>query len=458
MISKIRFTSVLCLAAGLLLCRLPPAICQSDRMTAAQSHLQAGRVEQARKILIEIVGQNPGQQSAQALLGQIAFSRQQFGEAADYFAKAPAILTGTPLLRVNYAEALLETRSAALAKGELSSLPANHGVAQFEAGLLLARYGDFAGAERHFLAAKPHYPKPDVAAYNLALAQYSAGKLQECSATLEEARKNGFGTADVLNLLGQSYAESEKNTLAVGVLKEALRRYPKDERNYISFARILIDEDSTTEALDLIDRGLAVLPSSPPLRLQRGYLLMTLGRHKEAESDYRRLLATSNESNSARIGLAFVLIQSQRQELAATLLEEAIKNSPPDYFCHYLLAEIYIRQGLDDQAQRHLIRAESLQPQFAAVHSNLGKIYLRQGKLSDAINELETAIQLDPADTTAYYQLSIGYRKMGQALKAQQALASVRRLNEMERELGTSRFLTRKLKTFQNALASSSPQ
>ena len=44
------------------------------------------------------------------------------------------------------------------------------------------------------MRAKPHYPKPDVSAYNLALAQYSAGKLPECSATLEEARQN-YGEA-----------------------------------------------------------------------------------------------------------------------------------------------------------------------------------------------------------------------------------------------------------------------
>jgi predicted Zn-dependent protease len=452
MADELRFIRLLCLAAGLWLWQRPEAFGQMDRLSAARSHLQAGRVDQARQLLLEIVGGNPGQQAAQALLGQIAFSRQQFQEAVDRFGQAPAILTSTPLLRINYAEALLETRSASLARRELASLPPSDAVAQFEAGLLLARHGDLAGAEQHFLKAKPHYPKPEVAAYNLALAQYSAGKLQECIATLEEARQKGFRSADGLNLLGQSYAEAGKNAPATSVLQEALRRYPKDERNYVSLTRILIEEDSATEALDLIQRGLAGLPNSPPLRMQRGYLLMMLGRHREAEADYRSVLASSTEGNGARIGLAFALIQSQRQDFAASLLEEAIKASPSDYFCRYLLAELYIRQGLDDQAEHHLVKAQSLQPRLAAIRSNLGKIYLRQGKLSAAIEQLETATRLDPADTTAYYQLSIGYRKAGQAAKAQQALAEVRRLNEVERELGTSRFLTRKLKAFQNAL------
>lgn len=447
----IKLLCLLYVAAGFLSLRLSSAFCQSEPMAEAQRHLQNGRVEQARKILQKVVGQNPSQQSAQALLGQIAFSQRQFKEAVERFAKAPAVLTRAPLLRINYAESLLETRSDALARSELALLPPDDAVAQFEAGLLMARHGDFLSAERHFLKAKPKYPKPDVAAYNLALAQYSAGKLQECSATLEEARKSGVRTADVLNLLGQSYAELGKSDSAAGVLKEALRRYPRDERNYVSLTRILIEEDSTVEALELIERGLKEIPNSAALLVQHGYLLMTVGRHKEAEKDYRQVLSMAPQNHTATMGLAFVLILSQRQDMAVSLLEEAIKAARSDYFGHYLLAEIYIRQGLDDLAQQHLLKAESLQPRFAAVRSHLGKIYLKQGKVSAAIEELETATRLDPSDTTAYYQLSIGYRKAGQPSKAQRALAEVRRLNELEREMGTSRFLTRKLKAFQDA-------
>ena len=103
-----------------------------------------------------------------------------------------------------------------------------------------------------------------------------------------------------------------------------------------------------------------------------------------------------------------------------------------------------IHEGLDDEAITYLEKATALQPAFSAAHTNLGKLYLKKNNRAAALRELETAVKLDPEDTTAYYQLSIAYRRSGEKEKAQQALALVRRLNEEQRNLGTTRFLTQK--------------
>jgi len=429
---------------------------QSNFLTTAQTYLQQGRVDDARKVLLEMLKENSGHAQGNALLGQIAFSREEFQQAVAYFRKSQTVIAGNPLMRVNFAEALLETGATDLAKRELAQLPPTAAIAQFEAGLLWARHGDFLSAEQHFLKAKAGYPKPQVIHYNLALAQYSAGKFAECSATLDEARRKGLRSGDILNLLGQSYSESGKNAEAASVLRQAIRLYPKDERNYVSLVKMLIEDDAAAEGLEFINMGLGLLPKSPPLLLQRAYLLMSLGRNREAETDYRRVVEMDKASVTARIGLAFSLIQSQRQTEAITLLEELTKSHPGDYFPYYLLGELYTRQGLEDQSMAKLTKAASLQPRIAAIHSNLGKLYLKKNKLSLAIQELETATQLDPSDTTGFYQLSIAYRRMGEKQKSEEAVAQVRRLNEMERELGTSRFLTRKLKNFRNSFNTTS--
>ena len=428
---------------------------QLDRMTTAQSYLQQGRIEEARKILLELLRETPNHQVLHAMLGQIAFSRQEFQQAVEHFRRADNVIGSNPLMRINLAEALLETRASDLAKLELAKLASTATMAQFEAGLLLARHGDFLGAEQHFLKAKPGYPKPQVISYNLALAQYSARKFPECSATLEEARRKGMRSADILNLLGQSYSESGRTVEAAKILKEALRLYPKDERNYVSLATILIEDDGAAEGLELVDKGLGLLPKSPAILLQRAYLLMSLGRNREAELDYRRVVEIDKKSVAARIGLAFSFIQSQRQTEATTLLEELASSERGNYFPYYLLGELYLRQGLEDQAILSLTKAASLEPGFAAIHSSLGKVHLKKQNLDAAVKELETATRLDPSDTTGFYQLSIAYRRMGQPERAREALVQVRRLNEIERELGTSRFLTRKLKGLQSSLSAS---
>jgi predicted Zn-dependent protease len=423
---------------------------QLDRIATARSYLQQGRIEEARKILLEQLRETPNHQVLHAMLGQIAFSRLEFQQAVEHFRKADNVIGSNPLMRINLAEALLETHAVDLAKLELAKLASTSTIAQFEAGLLLARHGDFLAAEQHFLKAKPLYPKPQVISYNLALTQYSARKFPECSATLEEATRKGIRSADILNLLGQSYSESGRTVDAAKILKEAVRLYPKDERNYVSLATILIEDDRAAEGLEIVDKGLGLLPRSPAILLQRAYLLMSLGRNGEAELDYHRVVDIDKKSVAARIGLAFSLIQRQRQTEATTLLEELASSDRGTYFPYYLLGELYLRQGLEDQAILSLTRAASLEPAFAAVHSSLGKLHLKKQNLGAAVKELEMATRLDPSDTTGFYQLSIAYRKMGQPERAREALIQVRRLNEIERELGTSRFLTRKLKSLRD--------
>ena len=425
---------------------------QADRMSTAQSYLQQGRIEEARKVLLQLLRETPNHQGIHATLGQIAFSQQEFQQAVEHFRKADTVLANNPLMRVNLAEALFETGAAELAKLELAKLAPTAALAQFEGGLLLARHGDFLAAEQRFLKAKPNYPKPQVLSYNLALAQYSSGKFLECNKTLEEATQKGAGTADILSLLGQSYSESGRNGDAARILKEAVRLYPRDERNYVSLASVLIENDEPAEGFQIVDKGLGLLPKSTALLLQRAYLLMSLGRNREAELDYRRVAEIDKKSTAARIGLAFSLIQSQRQSEATTLLEELASTERGNYFPYYLLGELYLRQGLEDQAILSLTKAASLRPAFAAIHSSLGKLHLRKNDLDAAVKELEKATQLDSSDTIGYYQLSIAYRKVGQPERAREALAKVRRLNEIERELGTSRFLTRKLKGLRNNL------
>jgi predicted Zn-dependent protease len=416
--------------------------------------LNKGRVEEARRVLIEALRRDPNNEQINVLLGQIAFSRKEYVQAVTRFRKSPSVLANNPLLLVNYAEALLETKSVDLAKRQLERLQTRNAAAQFEAGLLLARFGEYLAAEKHFKLAQSGYPQPEVVAFNLALTQYRAGEFTESIATLEEMRQRGFKTGDVLNLLGEAYAETGQSKKALDILQEAARNNPKDERNYLAIARLAIEEDMAVAGLQLLDQGLRHLPKSYPLLLQRGYLLLSQGQYREAESDYRSAIQTQAASDSARIGLAFVLLQSQRQSEAANLLQGVIQSSPSNFFAHYLLGELRIREGLDDEALMHLEKAGALQPGFAAVHTNLGRLYLKKNDLSSAIRELEAGIRFDPEDTTAYYQLSIAYRKMGEKQKAQTALAQVRRLNEEERELGTSRFLTRKFRKARSSATS----
>ena len=418
---------------------------QTPREAQAIQFLQNGRVDEAQQLLTKLLQENPKNQPVHALLGQIAFGKQDYAGAISHFQKAPAFLSNNPVLLLSYAEALLTREAKDDAVHELSKLQRGEPEAHFEAGLLLARFGLYGPAEIQFQMAKTaRYRDASVLAYNLALTQYRAGRFVDSASTLEELRKTQTLDADALNLLGQSYLDAGNSEPAESVLKSALGAFPKDERNYLALAKLAIDTEKLDMGLVVLDQGLKQLDNSYALHMQRGYLRLSNGYLTDAETDYRHAIELKPESTSPKIGLAFVLLQNQRQAEATEILNQVL-SIKPNFFVHYLMAELRIREGSDDEALSQLQASAKLEPKFSPTHTNLGKLLLKKKEIPQAIEELELAVKLDPDDATAYYQLSTAYRLSSQREKAQQALARVKELNKEQRELGTTRFITRRL-------------
>ena len=447
---RVRFSLFVAIPGWLILLSL--ALAQPVWKQRALELLDQGRVQEARTLLLERLGRQAEDEEAQALLGQIAFILKDFQEAALRFSKAPSVLQANPLWLVNQAEALLETRQVGAAKRVLQSVAEDNAIAQFETGLLLARFGEYAEGERHFELAQAGYPDKSAAAYNLAFVQYLLGKHTDCTDTLENIPQR-YKTGDVFNLLALAYLELEEFQKAWQILQQATRDYPSDERNYVAIARLATEAAmSPSVALDFLDRGLVHLPDSHVLHIQRGYLKLSQGRYRDAASDYEKAIQLQPNSEMARLGLAFVLVEAQQHDEATVLLQQALRKDPANFYAHYLLGDIAMTQGSppgtpeEARSLKHLQQATALKPDFVLARISLGKLYLKRNDLDSAIRELETSTRLDPQATTAYYQLSIAYRKAGKKEKALEALQQVRRLNREERKLGTDRFLYRKLK------------
>ena len=73
------------------------------------------------------------------------------------------------------------------------------------------------------------------------------------------------------------------------------------------------DAEMTEMGLAALDKGLEQLQDSYSLRMQRGYLRLSNGHFTDAEADYRRAVELQPALPSPKIGLAFVLLQNQRQ-------------------------------------------------------------------------------------------------------------------------------------------------
>ena len=433
---------------------------QSSGQKTVSELLQTGQLPEARKILLELAQKDPDNKDLQAILGQIAFSLKEYGEAAERFRKSGSKLSKNPILLLNYTESLLQTKDNQTALEAVELLPKDHFMAQFEAGLILARFGEFPAAERHFQLARAGHPDPLSVAYNLALAQYRLRKFDECAATLEESRR-GWTISRISDPPDHPSAQKKERMLdllllakkeaPVDLLRQAIGRDPGNEINYLAAAERLVEENKLLQAVELVEQGLGQLPRSYSLRFKHAHVRYFLAQYGMAESEYRKAAELRPDIDMPRVGLALVLMETRQLDQASTVLQEVLQRTPLSFYGHYLLGELAILGGVapgsqvESKAVEHLKQATALQPDFffwegsspvALAHTSLAKLYLKRSDPASAVLELEKAVQLDPEATPAFYQLSIAYRKLGNKEKERQTLAQVRRLNQQRRELG----------------------
>src|SRR5689334_18831872 len=95
-----------------------------------------------------------------------------------------------------------------------------------------------------------------------------------------------------------------------------------------------MNADATLNALR---EALRVSPDNLPLRQHLASTLANLGRYEEAESEFRRALASAPDHAGCKLGLARVYFQQGKNSHALVIVEDMIKSpdAPGEAFILY---------------------------------------------------------------------------------------------------------------------------
>nr|WP_179638946.1 tetratricopeptide repeat protein [Edaphobacter lichenicola] len=203
--------------------------------------------------------------------------------------------------------------------------------------------------------------------FQLAVAQYHAGKFTEAGAQLERLLPSVPKNFEVHELLGLTYAAQSRDEKAVKQLEIAVQLRPDS-----ATAR-------TNLATGLFNSGKLVL----------------------AESQFRKALDLEPQEFDANHNLADFYLQSNRIADALTLLERAQRINPSSYNNGYDLALAYVLTGRLGDA-RQLIRSIMQQKNTGELHNLLGQIEEKDGRYVEAANEFEVAAQMDPSEDNLF--------------------------------------------------------
>jgi len=218
--------------------------------------------------------------------------------------------------------------------------------------------------------------------------------------------------------------------------REALQNDPRDIRSKLMLAGLLFDLKEKKESLRLFDEIMEADPKNIRALTFRGLLELDKGEPDRAETYFKQALKLSRKGEDIEpfVGMLGVLLQKNRIEDAAGLIEKLSKTRPsplsdvmtcvfqayqgnfpkaislceaygkkyPDQeIFPTLLAHFYLTLDESEKAKGWIEKAAIINPDFSHVHAFLGMYYYIEGDGDEAESALKKSLEIDPKNDIA---------------------------------------------------------
>lgn len=307
--------------------------------------------------------------------------------------------------------------------------------AELQTGTALTRKGSFREAIPHLLAARKRFANEYMANFNLALCYVGTSQFKLAIEVLNELGRTGHDGVDVENLLAQAYVGDAQPEKALASLQKAATLSPQNEKLYVFVADACMDHKDYTLGIKVVDIGLQNLPQSARLHYERAMFLTQLDLPDQAKPEFEFARKVAPESEIGHLAAAQQALIAGEIPSAVRFAREALKLGFENPALFTVLGEALIRSGVSpgqpefEEAQVALEKATTRRPNDSASQISLGSLYLAAGRFEDAIVHLKTARQLQPDNPSVYANLAKAFQRQGDLQSAQEALATLEKLN-----------------------------
>ncbi len=212
-----------------------------------------------------------------------------------------------------------------------------------------------------------------------------------------------------------------------GRAKEAyeavLVRRPDDPDALLLFARLLQQTGDSRAAAAVLERLLAVAPSSAAGHYLLGQVYRARRRLPEAYGCYSEALRCDPEHAEARFSLGTLYCEREQWREAAQCFREVIR-ARPDYAEAHCNLGTTLQECRDfDAALACYHEAIRLKPDYYEAHYNLGNAHKEMGQLGLAIGKFQDALRLDPNFVPAHGNLGVVLQERGDLAAAESSFA-----------------------------------
>jgi predicted Zn-dependent protease len=332
-----------------------------------------------------------------------------------------------------------QNQSSPIQRSETGLASPQDADAELQAGTALTRKDLFREAIPHLLAARGRTPASEYAVnFNLALCYIAINQFKPAIELLNGLRASGHEGAAVENLLAQAYVGNAQPQEALASLQRAASLSPQDEKLFSFVAEACRDHEDYSLGLKVVDIGLQNLPRSARLHYERAMFLTQLDQFDRAKPEFEIVGKLAPASEISYLAGAHEALFEGDISGAIRAAREGVRQGYENPALLTVLGEALNRSGVIPgqpeftEAQTALEKAVTQRPNDPASQIALGGVYLTAGLLQDAIACLETARRLEPDNQSVYANLAKAYQRRGDIQQAQDALATLEKLNQAQ--------------------------
>jgi tetratricopeptide (TPR) repeat protein len=370
-----------------------------SRRNLAANQWQLGRLKEAHENLDRLIRADPRDKASIFLLGMVSEKEKDYARCAELLESVPEMLERQPDGQVALASAYYHTNRRQDARKTLRQLLRGGGGARvtFLGGQAAMDARDYPTAEVLFATTRYTYSDPAAVEFQIAMAQYRDGHIEQSEKTLLEAIQAKRARSDA----------------------------------YVLLCKVLVDQGADIRALRFAAQAAQAFPDSYDAVLMKASLEMKLRYFNEAVTSYEKAAKLKPESADTKRDLASAQWRAGMRERAVPAFEQAIRQSPGDAVTYRVYGTLLVEDGTPEARSRAtelFERAIALDDSSAEPRYQLANVHLADGRPAEALRHLERAIKLDAQDSRFHFAMSRAYRRLGRSPDADKEMEIYQKL------------------------------
>ena len=223
---------------------------------------------------------------------------------------------------------------------------------------------------------------------------------------------------------GLNYHQQGQLDIAQRLYREVLEIQPRQADSLHLLGVIAAQSNRHQDAIDLISKAIAIIPTNPHFYLNRGLALKEVHRIDEAIVNYDKAIALDPTLADVYASRAIALIELNRYEEAVDSGNRAVAINPNHAIAHFNLGMALKNLNRPEAAISCFDKAVALDPDHEEAYSNRGRILAQLNQHDAAIDSFNRAIELNPDRVLDIYNLGI---QQANLLQYESAIATFNR-------------------------------